>query len=362
MPTSTTSVAGLDNDSSIASTRVLRLAFGTAVSLWISQAVGWSISYIAPVITLLLLAMPLSQPKPRFFIVVVVALTFSVYGSFVFLPLLLHQELVGLLLLSLALFHAFYFTSRGGVAVVGTLITVGLALTVAVGTVSVDALLGVASGVVIGVVVGSLVAMLSHRVVADEPQLLPATAKDADAPDNQANTDLASARHSAMRSLAVVFPILFWFLLSGASSGNMAVMIKVSAMGQEVSQKSTRDAAKSLIISTLAGGLAAVIAWQFLSIWTSLTMYVLLVVLAGLVFGQLIFEGRGLHRDAATWTYAFLTMIIVLAPAVLDSDFGSAAGARFYDRLFMFGGATLYGVGAVYVFDAFWSRPRSVTQ
>jgi hypothetical protein len=362
MPTSTASVAGLENDLSVASTRVLRLAFGTAVSLWISQAVSWSISYIAPVITLLLLAMPLSLPKPRFFVVVVVALTFSVYGSFVFLPLLLHQELVGLLLLSLALFHAFYFTSRGGAAVVGTLITVGLALTVAVGTVSVDALLGVASGLVMGAGVGSLIAMLSHWVVADKPQVLPATAKDPDALDDQTKTDLATARHSAMRSLAVVFPILFWFLLSGASSGNMAVMIKVSAMGQEVSQKSTREAAKSLIISTLAGGLAAVIAWQILSIWPSLTMYVLLVVVAALVFGRRIFEGRGLHPDAATWTYAFLTMIVVLAPAVLDSDFGSAAGARFYDRLFMFGWATLYGVGAVYVFDAFWGRTGDLTK
>jgi hypothetical protein len=128
-------------------------------------------------------------------------------------------------------------------------------------------------------------------------------------------------------------------------------------MGQEVSQQSTRAAAKSLIFSTLAGGLAAMLAWQALSIWPSLTMYALLVALAGLYFGRRIFEGQGLHKHAATWTYAFLTMIVVLAPAVLDSDFGSAAGARFYDRLFMFGWATLYAVVAVYVFDAFWRRP-----
>jgi hypothetical protein len=47
----------------IANRRVLRLAFGTALSLWISQAVGWSISYIAPVITMFLLAMPIARPK-----------------------------------------------------------------------------------------------------------------------------------------------------------------------------------------------------------------------------------------------------------------------------------------------------------
>ena len=245
---------------------------GTALSLWISQAVGWTISYIAPVITMFLLAMPLSQPKPKFFLLVVIALTVSVYGSFVFLPLLLHQELVGLLLLSLALFHAFYFTAKGGAPVVGTLVTMGLALTAAVGTVSVDALLGVASGLVIGAVAGAAIALLSHLLMPDEPVVSPADRQADDAAQAGNKADLAQARHSAMRSLAVVFPILLWFLLSGASAANAAVMIKVSAMGQEVSQQSTRDAAKSLVFSTVAGGLAAVIAWQVLSVWPSLIL------------------------------------------------------------------------------------------
>jgi hypothetical protein len=30
--------------------------------------------------------------------------------------------------------------------------------------------------------------------------------------------------------------------------------------------------------------------------------------------------------------------------------------------LFMFGWATLYAVAAVYVFDAFWARPRDAAQ
>ncbi|MGB5628922.1 MAG: DUF2955 domain-containing protein [Woeseiaceae bacterium] len=351
-----TRAAAAASMSSIASTRVLRLAFGTAVSLWISQAVGWDLSFIAPVVTMFLLALPLSQPKPKMFIVVVLALTLSIYGSFVFLPLLLHQGIVGLLLLSLVLFHAFYFTSRGGSNLVGTLVTMGIAITVAIGTVSVDALRVVANGFVVGAAAGAVVAWFSHRLIPDPAQA--SVPKSDDAPDTPADVSPAAARHAAMRSLAIVLPILVWFALSSASAANAAVMIKVSAMGQEVSTSSTKDAAKSLITSTLVGGLAAVLAWQFLCIWPSLTLYFLLIALAGLFFGQRIFEGRGLSRDAATWNYAFLTMIIVLAPAVLDSASGDAAGARFYDRLFMFGWATLYGVGAVYVFDAFWKRPE----
>ncbi len=201
------------------------------MSLWVSQAVGWDMSYIAPVITMFLLAMPFSKPNPKLFVLVVVALTVSVYGSFIFLPLLLHQELVGLLLLSLALFHAFYFAAKGGPAVVGTLVTMGLAVTVAVGTVSVDGLVSVASGLVTGAAAGAAIAMLTHLLIRDELAESPAAAKEKNSSAEQP-ADLAVARHSALRSLAVVFPILFWFLLSSASIANMAVLIKVSAMGE----------------------------------------------------------------------------------------------------------------------------------
>ena len=52
------------------------------------------------------------------------------------LPALLDYPLVGLILLVLALFWSFYFTATGGSAVVGSLATVGIALSTAVGSVS----------------------------------------------------------------------------------------------------------------------------------------------------------------------------------------------------------------------------------
>ena len=47
-------------------------------------------------------------------------------------------------------------------------------------------------------------------------------------------------------------------------------------------------------------------------------------------------------------------MIVVLAPAVLDSQSGSAAGAAFYSRLFLFVVIAVYGSVAVAVFDVFF--------
>ena len=204
----------------ITNARILRLAFGTALSLWFSQAVGWSVSYIAPIITLLLLATPMPRPKPKFLLVVVLALAVSIFGSFVFLPFVLHQMLVGFLLVALALFHSFYFSARGGAAVVGTLVTVGIAITVAIGTVSVDALLGVAAGLMVGAIVGVLFAYVSHLLVPDPEETLAQQTAAAEKPKPEV-IPLAVARRNAMRSLAIVLPITFWFLISAASASNI---------------------------------------------------------------------------------------------------------------------------------------------
>jgi len=345
MPTETNDPA----DNAVASRRILRLAAGTAAALYLSQAVDWSLSFIAPVLTSVFLALPMSRPKAGFFLVVLLAMTMSVYGSFIFLPILLHQPLAGFVLLALGLFHSFYFTARGGSAVAGTLVTTGITLTVAVGSVSVDALIAVANGVTLSALAGLGVAWLSHAVLPDPA----APPQQAAPPAAAAKVDVVTARSNAFRALAMVLPITVWFLFSPASASNVAVMIKVAAMGQEASTHRVRKTAVSLLVSTIAGGIAAVIGWQVLSIWPSLTMYVLLVAIAGLVFGSRIFAGRGLHEDGETWSYALLTMIVILAPAVLDSQAGSAAGARFYDRLLMFAGATLYAVAAAYIVDAF---------
>jgi len=53
-------------------------------------------------------------------------------------------------------------------------------------------------------------------------------------------------------------------------------------------------------------------------------------------------------------------MLVILAPAVMDSVGGGSAGIKFWQRLVMFGGTTLYAVIAVYVVDAF--QPRKLAE
>lgn len=341
---------------SISQVRILRLSFGTAASLWFSQLIGGNMSFVAPVLTMFILALPLPALNLKSGIGFVVVFTGSLYAGLLLLPTLLNQPLVGVVLLVLALFWSFYYTAKGGSAVLGTFATVGIALATAVGSVSVDAVLALISSMGLAAVGGITFVFIAHALVPDSLAIQPDTPSPQQAKKPE-SPDLVAARWSAFRSLLIVLPIALWFMLSAASTAYVPVMIKVASMGQQAANDATRSAGKSLILSTLIGGAGAIIGWQVLSIAPTLPIYIVFVALAGLVVGVRIFQGPALHPQGATWSYAYLTMLVILAPAVLDSTGGGSAGIKFWERLVMFGGTALYAVIAVYVVDAF--RPRN---
>ena len=313
-------------------------------------------SFIAPVFTMLILAMPMPVLKLKAGIAFVLVLTLSLYAGMLLLPLLLHQPAVGMLLLALALYWSFYFTAKGGPAILGTLATLGIAVTAAIGSVNVDAVLAVAKYISIATIAGVLFVWIAHALLPDT------MADDAPAVTTKPETprpDLAQARWSAFRSLLIVLPVAIFMLFSSASTAYIPVMLKVASMGQQATNEAARHAARSLILSTLIGGVGAIIGWQILSIAPTLLIFALVVGLAGQLLGTRIFQGAALHQQAATWIYGYLTMLVILAPAVLDGLGGDPASLKFWDRILMFGGTTFYAVVAIYAVDAF--RPEKPT-
>ncbi len=208
-------------------------------------------------------------------------------------------------------------------------------------------------GLALGAVFGLVFVWIAHALL---PELPPDPAMAAARRPSPPKPDLREARRSAFRSMMITFPIALLFLFASGSPAYTVVMIKVASMGQQATTDRSRAMGRSLLGSTLWGGVGAILAWQVLSIWPSLFMYAILIAIAGLLYGGRIFAGRAMHPKAGMWSYAFLTMIVVLAPAVMDSQGGSSAGAAFYSRLFLFVLIAIYGSVAVAIFDAFWKK------
>jgi len=343
-----------------AARRILRLALGTALCLAFSQVAAWPLSFIAPVLTLFLLALPLPPLNLKKAIVFVVALLAPVLiGGQVILPFLDHMKGVGILLIALGLFFTFYFTARGGQPVLGAFVTVGLTLVVTVGSVSSELLMMLIPSMGLCAMVGIVFTWIAHALLPDLPPNPALADMKKPAPPKP---DPAAAGRNALRALAIVFPLTLAFLFMSGSAAYTVVMIKVATMGQQATTDQSRAMGRSLMKSTLWGGLGAIIAWNVLSIWPSLLMYTLLVGLAGLVYGRWIFQGPAVHAKFQMVQYAYLTMLVILAPAVLDGIGGSDAGSAFWSRLVLFVLIAVYGTTAVAVFDAFWpvrTKPAS---
>ena len=192
---------------------------------------------------------------------------------------------------------------------------------------------------------------VAHALLPD----LPAEAKSAAGmPPPAKKPSPAEAGRNALRALFVTLPMALLFLFMSGSPAYTVVMIKVATMGQQATADHSKAMAASLMQSTLWGGLGALVAWNVLSAWPSLVMYTLLVGLAGLVYGRWIFQGTAVHPQLQMAQYAYLTMIVILAPAVLDGATSSGAGAAFWTRAMLFLLIAVYGTVAVRVFDAFW--------
>lgn len=354
MPTEASLVAAPASLHPWAARRILRLALGAALSLFCSQVFGWPLSFIAPVLTLFILSLPLPVPGIKQGLIFVLAMLAPMVLGLAMLPFLEHARWAGIVLTALALFYSFYYTARGGSAVMGTFMTLGLTLVVTVGSVNSSVLVILIKALAINAVVAVTFVWVAHALLPD-PSHQPAAATTP--PPAPRKPDPAEARRSALRSLLIVLPMVLAFLFMSASPAYTVVMIKVASLGQQASADDSRQMGRSLLTSTLWGGAGAIAAWQLLSAWPSLILYTLLIALAGLFYGRRIFHGAAVHHDFSTWSYAFLTMLVILAPAVLDTATSSGADAAFWSRLFLFLVIAIYGTAAVAVFDAFWPGP-----
>lgn len=335
----------------VAARRILRLALGTALSLWFSQVAGWPLSFVAPVLVLTILALPMPVPGLKAGIGFVIALLAPVTVGLGLVPVLQHARWSGIILLGLALYFSFYYTARGGSAVMGTFMTIGLTLVVTIGSVNGSLLLLLVQALALNAVIAIVFVWIAHAALPDLESVRPTRKKSS---EPSPIPPAAEARRRAFRSLLIVLPLTLVFLFVSGSPAYTAVMIKVAAMGQEANAAGSRAMARSLLSSTFWGGVAAIVAWNLMSIWPSLTLYTLLAGIAALLFGRRIFRAVAVFPDFSTWSYALLTMVVLLAPAVLDTPFSQSADSAFWTRLFLFVVVALYGSAATAAFDVFW--------
>lgn len=320
-----------------------------------SQLVNWPLSFMAAVFAMLILSMPVPVFTMKMGLKFLVALIVPAYSGMLLLPFLTYYRSAGLLLVVLALFGSFYFSARGGSPMLGLLMTISITLVVTIGSVNADIMLLVVNSIAISAFVGIMFTVVMHILMPDIQ--IAASSPVAQSAIPAAKPTAAEARTNAMRSMLVVLPVVIILLFINSSFAYVPVMIKVASMGQQANAQASRTMGWQQLESTFWGGLGAVIIWYLMGIWPSLLIFSLLIALACLIYGPRIFQGSGMHPKAEMWSYALMTLVIIITPSVMDSAVGNDASSSFYSRLLIFVFIAVYGSLAVLVFDAF-KRPE----
>lgn len=357
MPTDSVAAITLPESSRhpLAARRIIRLALGTALCLCFSQMVNWSLSFVAPILTLMILGLPLPPLGLKKGIGFVVAMMLPMLVGMALLPFLMHARWAGILLVGLGLFYSFHYTAKGGSPVMGTFMTIGLTLVVTIGSVSPPLMIVLVQSIAVCAVVAIAFVWLAHLLIPDPP--LDPSHPVMKPPPPVAHSPREAVRRS-VRSMFVVFPLALLFMFMSGSPSYTVVMIKCASLGQQATSDESRKMGRSLLESTFWGGVGAIIGWYALSLWPSLVFYTLIIMLAGLLFGRGIFKGPAVGPKFSMWSYAFLTMIVILAPAVLDSPVSNSAESAFWIRLGLIALVAVYGTITVAIFDAFWKESK----
>ena len=356
MPTDAAIKPAVKPGMDITGRRILRLTFGASLSLFVSQAVDWQLSFVTIVLTVTLLSLPIPVPTLKGSLIFVFKLMGAVLASHLILPFLDHAPMAGILLMALILFGSFYYTAMGGDHALGAFITLGITFLAGIGSVSIDGFIGLTKGLGICTPIAFLMVWVAHAFLPDPPSDSSA-ASGHHHPDGE--QDRQEAIRISLRSLAIVLPVALLLICMPTSASYLVATFKVASLGQQATSDHSRTMGNNLIESTVWGGVGGIIGWAILSICPSLVMYTLVIALAALFYGPRIFKGDGMQLKGGMWSYAFVTMIIILAPAVGTTASGVDAGDRFWVRQCYFLALAIYGWLAVVAFDAFWPQKKN---
>lgn len=322
--------------------QVFRLAFGMTFSAGIAFFIAWPLAFVTPVLVAKLLSLP-KLPPPRAGVMLVGILSASfLLSAWVLLPTV-RYPVAHLLLMGLILFHLFYAKAGGANPILVVFALVGVMAIPLVGSVSQALSEAAALGLSFGAVVAVGVVYLAAALFPDPSDMGPTVAR------SEASTKAGEGKPEplpqkvriglALRSWAVIFPLYALFQFFSAVD-QAVVLIFAALMSLEPRFGRHWAAGKGLILTNLVGGLVAVILFTLLVWVPAYAFFLLLITLAGLVVGRLIFSDSPLGKLLAG---GITTVFVVLGPTLTGEE---EAGAKLYIRVLQIMSAVLYVVVA----------------
>ena len=321
--------------------------FGAVASLSLALAYGFDtpLPFLAPLFAVALTATP-APPigwKGLAGLLLVVAITLGI--GLALTPILRHYPLSGVMMIATGLFLSTYLSVGLGKGAVATLLTIGLTMIPAAGLVEHALAQSLVEALLIGIGLAIACQWIIHPIFPEDPP--------APRPRKAPNTEPRQAVWIALRTTAIVLPPVL--LAFSNPSMYMAIIMKAVLLGKQGTEVSARAAGRELLGSTFLAGVFAIVFWLALKLWPSLWMFALWMLLFAVYVGGKLYGVLATRYPPSFWVNVAVTMLILIGPAVEDSNGGDVYGA-FTQRFVLFVAVTLYAWLAILVLERWRSR------
>ena len=329
----------------IGARRVFRLALTMALSLAVAYGLSLPLPFMAPLFAAMIVAAPAPPINLKGLVGLVVVISITTGIGLLLIPMLRYYPVTALLIVAVGLYASNYLTVNMGKGLVGAFLTIGFTMISAAGTID----YAIATTVIKALVAGVVVAIICQWVV------YPWFAEDDVAPKKPPQVGASQSNWVALRATLVVLPA--YFLLLTNPGMYMPILMKSVSLGQQVSLVNARHAGRELLGSTFMGGSLAILFWTLLGTLTNLWMFTWLMLLFGIYYAAKLYQVLPSRYPATFWQNAFVTMLILLGPAVEDSATGKDVYAAFAVRMALFVAVTLYALLALRALE-YWRERR----
>lgn len=323
-------------------TRIVRYAFGVALAVAIAYGFDWPLAFLLPILAAVFLSMPIPSPGPGSVLRNMLhTLTAFLIGAG-FTIFLLPYPLVYVPLLGLCLFHIYYLANRGGAFWLVIMSLLAVLLLPMLGNTSEGLALNLATGFVATGWLTQLLIVLVHTLIPDPP----------DGPAMPARPGLqreysAQAAQAALKSTIVVLPMAT-LLLTYNFIDQLLVIVFAAIFSLQPELSKGRQAGMDSLTSTVIGGVAAFIVYQLIVAVPEYHFFILVILLAALLFAQQIFSGR---PNARYYGSALIAML-VLVNGSLGAD--ESVTSNLFIRLALISLAVLYVIAALRIIERYW--------
>ena len=328
------------------SIRIMRFALGVTLAVAFSAAIDWPLAFLLPILTSVLLAMPIPRPTLK---AIIGSMLFTVMAftlGLVFAIFLLPYPMAYILLLGLALFNIYYLVNRGGPFWLALMSLLAVLILPVLGNVQQGLAFGVAMGFIISGWLTMAMVWIAHLMVPD----LPDAPKPPKKPPMKKGF-VKPAAQAALKSTIVVLPLVIMFV-SFDLANQILVMVFAAIFTLQPDIAKGKEAGVNSLKSTVIGGMFAFVFYQLIVIVSVYHFFVVLMFLTTLYFGSVIFSDK---PKAPLYASAFSTLYVLVNSSLGEgANFTSAFLLRF---LFIFL-ATVYVVYGLMLFERYWPQRK----